>query len=126
MTYIVSLADPKYNLISSVLKKYNMVAYKYLAFTVIPQLRKGTFIGNLIGKDKYFLELPFDNKFVNIYGVVGVYYTVIGNTIDFEPSNRDLFFGLYRRICPIIDGVPMIDKKAEFRMNMLSRGICTK
>lgn len=124
MTYIVSLVD--YGLISSVLKKYNMVAFKYLAFNIIPQLRRGIFQGERLEENKYFLELPFDDLFKKVYGTVGIIYTINGNKIDFEINNEDLFFELYRRICPIVNGVPVINDKAQFKVNMYSRGIYTK
>ena len=64
------------------LKKYNMLAYKKLNFEYYPELRSGTFVGELISKNKsektetYELKLPSDNMFKQVHGDVTLKYIV--------------------------------------------------
>ena len=68
------------------LKKYNMMAYKKLMFDFYPSLRKGEFLGELVGINKhdqtenYELQLPTENLFVKVYGKVKLSYTVYKNS----------------------------------------------
>ena len=64
------------------LKKYNMIAFKRLAFKYYPEMREGNFEGKLISTNKtkhtarYELKLPCDEMFAAVHGEVKVYYTV--------------------------------------------------
>ena len=64
------------------LKKYNMLAYKKLNFEYYPDLRKGSFVGELIKKNKkdssltYELKLPTDHMFSQVHGDCKLMYTV--------------------------------------------------
>ena len=64
------------------LKKYNMLAYKKLNFEYYPKLRSGSFIGELVSKNKeektetYELKLPSDNMFKQVHGDVTLKYIV--------------------------------------------------
>ena len=123
MRYLIDLTDPRSTLLTSVLKKYNKAAYKDLIFKIVPELKQGNFIGQPISEISYFIKLNFSELFSKIYGEVGIVYTIVDNYIVIESSNRDLFFELYRRVCPVKKGVPIIDKKAEFKLNLLTMGI---
>ena len=63
-------------------RKYNMLAYKKLAFEYYPDLRKGSFLGEKVGEDKkaktesYELKLPTDKKFSQVHGEIRLHYTV--------------------------------------------------
>ena len=63
-------------------KKYNMLAYKKLAFDFYPSFRDGNFKGVIVSKDskegitKYELKLPTDRMFAAVHGDVVLHYTV--------------------------------------------------
>lgn len=64
------------------IKKYNMLAYKKLAFDFYPSFRDGDFKGIIISKNtkecitKYELKLPTDRIFAKVHGDVKLLYTV--------------------------------------------------
>ena len=63
-------------------RKYNMLAYKKLAFTYYPELRKGNFLGKEVSKNEeektvsYELQLPTDELFKKVHGPIILHYTV--------------------------------------------------
>ena len=63
-------------------KKYNMLAYKKLAFDFYPSFRDGNFKGIVLSKNtkdgitKYELKLPTDRMFAAVHGDVKLHYTV--------------------------------------------------
>lgn len=63
-------------------RKYNMLAYKKLVFEDYPKLRNGNFVGNIVSEDKqensvsYELELPTDELFQKVHGIIRLHYTV--------------------------------------------------
>ena len=66
-------------------KKYNMLAYKKLAFDFYPSFRDGNFKGIVVSKNtkdgitKYELKLPTDRTFSKVYGDIVLHYTVYEN-----------------------------------------------
>lgn len=66
-------------------KKYNMLAYKKLAFDFYPSFRDGEFKGVVVSKNtkdgitKYELKLPTDRMFAKVHGDVVLHYTVYEN-----------------------------------------------
>ena len=66
-------------------KKYNMLAYKKLAFDFYPSFRDGNFKGIVLSKNtkdgitKYELKLPTDRMFAAVHGDVKLHYTVYEN-----------------------------------------------
>ncbi len=64
------------------LKKYNTLAYKKLCFNYYPELRKGSFVGEMVSQNKkngtmtFELKLPSDSTFTSIYGEVKLKYIV--------------------------------------------------
>ena len=74
--------ENEFKKIERALKKYNMLAYKRLNFEYYPELRKGNFIGELVGKNKvektetYELKLPSDSMFKQVHGDVTLKYVV--------------------------------------------------
>ena len=67
-------------------RKYNMLAYKKLTFDYYPEIRNGHFIGNEVETNctdntkSYELELPTDELFKKVHGVIKVHYTVYQDT----------------------------------------------
>ena len=63
-------------------RKYNMLAYKKLTFNYYSELRKGNFLGKKISNDSdknvvdYELELPTDELFAKVHGMITLHYTV--------------------------------------------------
>ena len=66
-------------------RKYNMLAYKKLMFNYYPTMRDGKFLGKLTSENKkektksYELELPTDELFQKVHGVMRLHYTVYEN-----------------------------------------------
>ena len=126
MVYCFDITEPSVAKFMSVLKRYNKAAYKQIIFKVVPEIRKGNFIGDAIDNNTYYIKLNFSDLFSKVYGEVGVIYKVTGKHISMWISNKDLFFELYRRVCPIKHGVPIIDNKADFRLKIHLACNCTK
>lgn len=67
-------------------RKYNMLAYKKLTFDYYPEIRNGHFIGKEVevnskeNTKSYELELPTDELFKKVHGVIKVHYTVYKET----------------------------------------------
>ena len=66
-------------------KKYNMLAYKKLAFDFYPSFRDGEFKGVVVSRNtkdgitKYELKLPTDRMFAKVHGEVKLLYTLYEN-----------------------------------------------
>ncbi len=85
-TYIIEyLNENEFRKRERALKKYNMLAYKKFVFEYCPQLREGTFLGELVstneklGTKTYELKLPTDDLFVKVHGDIKVHYMVYEN-----------------------------------------------
>ena len=79
-------------------KKYNMLAYKKLAFDFYPSFRDGNFKGIVVSKNtkdgitKYELKLPTDRMFAAVHGDVVLHYTVYkGVMVSKSHADRDMF-----------------------------------
>ena len=76
------LDENKFHVRERSIRKYNMLAYKKLNFEYYPKLRSGEFLGVLVDsndKDKtemYELDLPTDDMFKKVHGVIKLHYTV--------------------------------------------------
>ena len=63
-------------------RKYNMLAYKKLVFEYYPEIRNGNFLGDKVEVNQdedtvsYELELPTDNLFKKVHGIIRLHYTV--------------------------------------------------
>ena len=74
--------ENEYKKLERALKKYNMLAYKKLAFDFYPSFRDGQFKGVVTSKNtsegivKYELKLPSDNMFTQVHGDIKLIYTV--------------------------------------------------
>ncbi len=84
--YIIEYVDEnEFRKRERALKKYNMLAYKKLAFEYCPQLKEGNFLGELVSTNsklktkKYELKLPTDSMFVKVHGDIILHYTVYEN-----------------------------------------------
>lgn len=64
------------------LKKYNMLAFKKLVFSCVPNLRDGNFEGVIVSKNskegiiKYEYKLPTDHMFSKVHGDIILHYTL--------------------------------------------------
>lgn len=76
--------ENKFKKLERSLKKYNMVAYRHMYFDCYPKIKEGNFIGKCIESDSTFntyeINLPTDEKFIQIHGVVKLRYTVNTST----------------------------------------------
>ena len=76
------LDENKFRVRERSVRKYNMLAYKKLNFDYYPKLKTGEFLGLLVGvndEDKsemYELELPTDDMFKKVHGIIKLHYTV--------------------------------------------------
>jgi len=76
------LDENKFRVRERSIRKYNMLAYKKLNFEYYPKLKTGEFLGLLVGvndEDKsemYELELPTDDMFKKVHGIIKLHYTV--------------------------------------------------
>lgn len=114
------------------LKKYNMLAFKKLAFDIIPSLKEGNFLGTLVKTDSqsnieyYELELPTDETFKKIHGPIVLHYSVYKNelTILLESiSPEELLNGSQRLERPSYKGVLISkdhSKDDMFKINLLN------
>lgn len=74
--------ENEYKKLERALKKYNMLAYKELAFSFYPALKSGNFLGELVSKNKakgtetYELKLKSDHMFSQVHGDVKLHYIV--------------------------------------------------
>lgn len=62
-------------------RKYNMLAYKKMTFEYYPKMKTGEFLGKTVGENKdggvmYELQLPTDEMFSKVHGVITLHYTV--------------------------------------------------
>ena len=62
-------------------RKYNMLAYKKMTFEYYPKMKNGEFLGKTVGENKdggimYELQLPTDEMFSKVHGVITLHYTV--------------------------------------------------
>ena len=85
-SYIIEYVDEnEFRKRERALKKYNMLAFKKLAFEYSPKLKEGTFLGELVstnnkqGTKSYELKLPTDAMFVKVHGDIVLHYTVYEN-----------------------------------------------
>ncbi|MDD6223566.1 MAG: hypothetical protein PUB18_01010 [bacterium] len=75
------LDENKFHVRERSVRKYNMLAYKKLSFEYYPKLKSGEFLGTLVGtnhdhSEMYELELPTDEMFRKVHGVIKLHYTV--------------------------------------------------
>lgn len=82
-TYVIEyLNENEFRKKERSVKKYNMLAYKRLAFKYYPMFREGNFLGTIVSKDgrefitKYELKLPTDAMFAKVHGDMVLHYTV--------------------------------------------------
>ena len=81
--FILDYVDEnKFRKLEKALKKYNRLAFKKLNFNYYPELRNGSFLGELVSQNKknstktYELKLPSDQMFTQIHGDVKLKYIV--------------------------------------------------
>lgn len=86
-SYIIEYLDEnEFNKRERALKRYNMIAFKKLAFDYCPKLKEGNFLGRVVGHDdeikatNYELSLPTDELFVKVHGEIILHYCVYDET----------------------------------------------
>lgn len=76
------LDENKFRVRERSVRKYNMLAFKKLNFDYYPKLKTGEFLGTLISSNEndnsemYELELPTDEMFKKVHGIIKLHYTV--------------------------------------------------
>ncbi len=76
------LDENKFRVRERSVRKYNMLAYKKLNFEYYPKLKAGEFIGENVAHDSsensdmYELDLPTDDMFKKVHGIIKLHYTV--------------------------------------------------
>lgn len=118
--YTVNEDSLKYHTGLKALSKYNKLAYKEILFTVLPKLREGDFTKDNDTTLKHYL--PCDDKFKRLYGDLYLVYHVdyIKHEVvldNIEPE--DILKKCYTKYLDIIDGVPIADDKALFKITAL-------
>ena len=97
-SYIIEYLDEnEFNKRERALKRYNMIAFKKLAFEYSPKLKEGIFLGKNVGRDEelkatnYELSLPTDELFVKVHGEIVLHYSVYddNNVILFKTLTPD-------------------------------------
>ena len=97
-SYVIEYLDEnEFNKRERALKRYNMIAFKKLAFDYSPKLKEGYFLGKVVGRDEtikatnYELSLPTDDLFVKVHGEVVLHYSVYddSNIIVFKTITPD-------------------------------------
>lgn len=124
MNRILIIPDENsYTLATRSLRKFNMTAYKQLLFEVLPSLRAGSNLGTKQSDGTYKVYLKADSSFEFVYGKIYLIYSLEGkNAImihDLCPFN--VLHSLYKKIPPVIDGVPICDSSAMFKLNLYKR-----
>lgn len=86
-SYIIEYLDEnEFTKRERALKRYNMIAFKKLAFDYSPKLKEGHFLGKVVGHDdeihatNYELSLPTDELFVKVHGEIILHYCVYDDT----------------------------------------------
>lgn len=122
MFYTLYLESNKYQTALKALSKYNRLAYKYILFTVIPELKDGHLIGNKLDDITYSIDLPCDSLFEYVHGKIQLKYHI--NTKDnqiiidtIEPYN--LLNQMYRKLITVKDGIPVTSKQDLFRLEFV-------
>lgn len=97
----------------SSLKRYNMIAYKYIAFDLKNEMDKQ--------KDgKYIKDLYTDKKFKKLYGQIQIAYTIKDNVVTIENILPDEFLLTgYMLDLKTYKGIPYRDNKDLFKIQVL-------
>lgn len=82
-SYIFEYLDEnKFHVRERSIRKYNMLAYKKLNFDYYPKLKSGDFLGVKVdsnpsdNSEMYELDLPTDDMFKKVHGIIKLHYTV--------------------------------------------------
>ena len=82
-SYIFEYLDEnKFHVRERSIRKYNMLAYKKLNFDYYPKLKSGNFLGVKVdsnssdNSEMYELDLPTDDMFKKVHGIIKLHYTV--------------------------------------------------
>lgn len=76
------LDENKFRVRERSVRKYNMLAFKKLNFDYYPKLKNGVFLGKRISvnekdnSEMYELDLPTDDMFKKVHGIIKLHYTV--------------------------------------------------
>jgi len=132
-SYIIEYVDEnEFRKRERALKKYNMLAYKKLAFEYCPKFKEGIFLGELISTNKqektksYELKLPTDAMFIKVHGDVILHYTVYENNriVMFDTiTPDDILSEGHRSELTTYKGVVVSKEHSEkdmFKINLLN------
>lgn len=124
MNYIINEGKHDYVIGLKALAHFNRRAYKEIILNILPQLRAGNLVGVNIRDNLYEVTLKVDKTFQLVYGELKFYYEVDATNSTITPYTIEPFNTMqefYRKQLDIKEGLPITDKKAEFKINLLKK-----
>lgn len=118
MKYSIDTTQGDINLLIKSLRRYNKKGLSYLIAIILPKLREGKF--NSEELENNLIYIPFDRIFEFIYGKLYIEYYIKDGEIKFilDDKTKYVIYSLYRANVSIIDGVPIIDDNALFKLEV--------
>lgn len=118
MKYSIDTTQGDINLLIKSLRRYNKKGLSYLIAIILPKLREGKF--NSEELENNLIYIPFDRIFEFIYGKLYIEYYIKDGEIKFilDDKAKYVIYSLYRANVSIIDGVPIIDDNALFKLEV--------
>lgn len=118
MRYSVDTTQGDINLLIKSLRRYNKKGLSYLITIILPKLREGKF--NSEELENNLIYIPFDRLFEFIYGKLYIEYYIKDGEIKFilDDKTKYVIYSLYRANVSIIDGIPIIDDNALFKLEV--------
>lgn len=118
MRYLIDTTQGDINLLIKSLRRYNKKGLSYLVAVILPKLREGKFDSEEL--ENNLIYIPFDRIFEFIYGKLYIEYYIKDGEIKFilDDKAKYVIYSLYRANVSIIDGIPIIDDNALFKLEV--------
>ena len=118
MRYSIDTTQGDINLLIKSLRRYNKKGLSYLITIILPKLREGKFGSEEL--ENNLIYIPFDRIFEFIYGKLYIEYYIKDGEIKFilDDKAKYVIYSLYRANVSIIDGIPIIDDNALFKLEV--------
>lgn len=118
MRYSIDTTQGDINLLIKSLRRYNKKGLSYLIAVILPKLREGKFDSEEL--ENNLIYIPFDRIFEFIYGKLYIEYYIKDGEIKFilDDKAKYVIYSLYRANVSIIDGIPIIDDNALFKLEV--------